>query len=204
MQVAAIRKRLENIKGHKAAIISQKKAEESRLTALLRQHDTNTQAHLILQEAAKMTQENLQYRISTLVSLAMEAVFEDPYHILLTFEPARGKTVGVLEFEKDGNTVNPLDASGGGAVDVASLGMLFSLWTLQTPRTRPMLILDEPLKWLKGGELPAKGAAMLSQLSHKLGIQIIMVSHSPELIDHADKVFQVMKKRGISSVKVLK
>lgn len=204
MRVQTLRRKLENLKGQQAAIKAQISAEKSRLTALLSEHEATTQAHLILQEAAKMTQENLQYRISTLVSLAMEGVFNEPYSVQLTFEPQRGKTIANINFQtSDGNNVS-YDATGGGVADVASLGLLFSLWTLQIPKTRNLLILDEPLKWLKGGNYPEKGAAMLSQISHRLGIQILMVSHSPELIDHADRVFQVTKKRGISSVKTLK
>lgn len=201
---ASLRARLENIKGQKAAIKGQIKAEKRRLAAFLCEHRQTVQAQLILQEAAKMTQENLQYRISTLVTLAMEAVFDDPYKVQLEFEPMRGKTVANLFFEKDGNAVLPCDASGGGAVDVGSLGLMFSLWTLQVPKTRNLFVLDEPLKWLKGGDLPAKGAKMLSQISHRLGLQILMVSHSPELIEHADRVFKVIKTRQISSVKRLK
>lgn len=200
----SLRAKLENIKGQKAAIKAQIKAEKRRLSEVLCEHSETVQAQLILQEAAKMTQENLQYRISTLVTLAMEAVFDDPYSVQLCFEPQRGKTVANLFFEKEGNFVAPCEASGGGAVDVGSLGLMFSLWTLQVPKTRNLFVLDEPLKWLKGGDLPKKGAKMLSQISHRLGLQIIMVSHSPELIEHADRVFQVTKTRQISSVRQIK
>ena len=199
-----LRRKLEHIKGQKAAIDTQISREKSRLAALICDYEATTQANLILQEAARMTQENLQYRISTLVSLAMEGVFDDPYSVQLTFEPQRGKTIANIEFKRNAEDDGfSYEATGGGVADVASLGLLFSLWTLQVPRTRNLLILDEPLKWLKGGKLPEKGAAMLSQISHKLGIQILMVSHSPELIEHADKVFKVTKNRGISTVKAL-
>ncbi|NIU00181.1 MAG: hypothetical protein GWN01_04340, partial [Nitrosopumilaceae archaeon] len=53
--------------------------------------------------------------------------------------------------------------------------------------------MDEPLKWLKGGDLPIKGSHMIKEISKKLGIQIIMISHSPELIEGADRVFEVKK-----------
>lgn len=199
-----LRNRLEQIKGQKAAIKAQIRAEKNRLAALLRENDINTQAQLILQEGARLTQEHLQYRISTLVTLAMEAVFDNPYNVQLIFEPARGKTTATIQFERDGELVDPCDATGGGAIDTASLGLMFSLWTLQTPRARNLFILDEPLKWLKGSSLPEKGAKMLSEISHRLGLQIIMVSHAPELIEHADKVFEVTKKRNISVVKTPK
>ena len=203
MQIKQIRERLLLAQGKRQQI----QASLAQETALSQQ-EAATAAHcqaaqLILQESARLTQEHLQYRIGTLVSLAMESVFDDPYQLELLFENARGKTQASIQFMRNGEYISPLDASGGGALDVACFGLQVSLWTLQNPRTRPVLFLDEPLKWLKGGGLPEKGAAMLKEISEKLGIQIIMVSHAPELINHADKVFQVTKKKNISTVKEL-
>lgn len=201
MQVKQLRDRLLMAQGKR----QQLQANLSNETALSQQQAAIAAncagAQLILQESARLTQEHLQYRIGTLVTLAMEAVFDDPYRLEVLFENARGRTQASINFMRGDEILSPLDASGGGAVDVAAFGLQVSLWTLQNPRTRPVLFLDEPLKWLKGGSLPEKGAAMLQEISQKLGIQIIMVSHAPELISHADKVFRVTKKNNISTVK---
>jgi len=201
MQVKQLRDRLLMAQGKR----QQLQANLSNETALSQQQATIAAncagAQLILQESARLTQEHLQYRIGTLVTLAMEAVFDDPYRLEVLFENARGRTQASINFMRGDEILSPLDASGGGAVDVAAFGLQVSLWTLQSPRTRPVLFLDEPLKWLKGGSLPEKGAAMLQEISQKMGIQIIMVSHAPELISHADKVFRVTKKNNISTVK---
>lgn len=201
MQVKQLRDRLLMAQGKR----QQLQANLSNETALSQQQAAIAAscagAQLILQESARLTQEHLQYRIGTLVTLAMEAVFDDPYRLEVLFENARGRTQASINFMRGDEILSPLDASGGGAVDVAAFGLQVSLWTLQNPKTRPVLFLDEPLKWLKGGSLPEKGAAMLQEISQKLGIQIIMVSHAPELISHADKVFRVTKKNNISTVK---
>ena len=201
MQVKQLRDRLLMVQGKR----QQLQANLSNETALSQQQAAIAAscagAQLILQESARLTQEHLQYRIGTLVTLAMEAVFDDPYRLEVLFENARGRTQASINFMRGDEILSPLDASGGGAVDVAAFGLQVSLWTLQNPKTRPVLFLDEPLKWLKGGSLPEKGAAMLQEISQKLGIQIIMVSHAPELISHADKVFRVTKKNNVSTVK---
>ena len=203
MKIQQLRNKLLLAQGRRQQI----QANLSHETALSQQQAAQAaycaKAQLILQESARITQEHLQYRISKLVTLAMEAVFDDPYHLEVLFENARGRTQASINFMRGDELVSPLDASGGGAVDVAAFGLQVSLWTLQNPRTRPVLFLDEPLKWLKGGGMPDKGAAMLQEISQKLGIQVIMVSHSPELISHADRVFQVTKKKNISTVRVL-
>lgn len=195
------RARLERAKGQLAAARAELSDFQARLGNDQAEADACTSARIILQESARLTQEQVQYRISNLATLAMESVFEDPYKIGLEFESKYGRTAANLFFERDGEPINPLDASGGGAVDVAAFGLQLSLWTLRIPRSRNLFILDEPLKWLKGGSLPEKGAEMIQQISHKLGVQIIMVSHIPDQIEHADKVFEIVQKRGISSIK---
>lgn len=200
--IRQLRARLEQAKGRRDAYRDQLASEKGRLTALSREHDEALMAQRILQESARLTQENIRYRISQLVTLGMESVFKEPYTFHIQFDALRGKTSAEIQFLLGEDAISPLDAAGGGVCDVAALTLQFSLFTLRGG-LRPLMILDEPLKWLKGGDLPNKGARLLHELSHKLGIQIIMVSHAPELIEHADKVFQVTKKRGISMVKAV-
>lgn len=199
-KVSELRARLERAIGKRDAYREQLANEKGRLAALSQEHGDALDAQTILQESARLTQENIRYRISQLVTLAMESVFKEPYKFHIEFETARGKTSAEIQFLLGEDAVSPLDAAGGGVCDVAALALQFSLFTLSTG-LRPVMILDEPLKWLKGGDLPVKGAKLLHELSHKLDIQIIMVSHSPELIEHADKVFRVIKKNGISVVR---
>lgn len=196
-----LRSQVDLAKGKRLSIQDSLNAEKQRLTQAELEADACAKAQIILQESARLTQEQLEYRISKLVTLAMESVFENPYEISLNFQTQRGKTGASIFFLKNGEPLDPLSEAGGGVVDVAALGLQISLWTLQSPRTRNLLILDEPLKWLKGGELPDKGAEMIKQISHKLGLQILMVSHAPELIAHADKVFHVRQTKGISYVR---
>lgn len=47
-----------------------------------------------------------------------------------------------------------------------------------------------------------KACDMLQMISKRLNMQIVMVTHSDELIDAADKVFEVTIKRGVSHVTV--
>ena len=162
--------------------------------------ENSTKAQEVIHIVAKTTQEELQYHLSDIVSLAMSGVFPDPYSLIVDFISRRGKVEVDMDFEKGGHLCDPLSSSGGGAVDIAALALRFSSWALRHPRTRPIIILDEPMKWLKGGELPVRGAEMIREISQKLGLQIIMVSHDPELIDGADKIINVSLKKGISRI----
>ena len=104
-----------------------------------------------------------------------------------------------MYFARDGIKVDPLTASGGGAVDIASFALRVASWSMQLKRSRPILLLDEPFRYVSADLLP-KASAMLKEVSVKLGLQIIMVTHSEELMAEADKIFETHIRKGITDV----
>jgi len=162
----------------------------------LRRHE---QAREIIREVGLKTQQQLQFHISDITSLALEVVFDNPYKLITEFIQRRNKTECDLYFERDGNRIDPLSASGGGTVDVASFALRVASWSMQRPRSRNVLILDEPFRYLSSDLLP-KASEMLNQISKKLKLQIIMVTHAEELIENADRVFEVKIKKGKSLI----
>lgn len=160
------------------------------------------EAQDIIRAVAKQTQDELEYRITEPVSLAQAVVYENPYKQVADFRlSGRGSTECHLLFERRGEIIRPFDASGGGPIDVASYGLRLSSLSLNKPPIRPILLLDEPFKFLSAARLPAAGR-MLSETSNKLGIQIIMVTHIKELVGSADKIFKVnMDSKGVTHVK---
>ena len=173
-----------------------------RLMSLQREQKDCEQAQAVIQTVAQLTQEELKYHISELGTLALAAVFDDPYELELDFVQRRGQTECDIWFVRDGERVNPLSASGGGAIDVACFALRVSLWSLKAKRTRPVLILDEPLKWLKGEDLPEKGARLIKEISERLKLQIIYISHIPEQVESADRIHHITLKKGVSYVRV--
>lgn len=200
MEVTAIRTILDQRKGQKFQI--EEGIKEHRQNEIL-----NTKK-LILHEKAKeivrsvgiKTQQQLQFHISDITSLAMEAVFENPYKLKVEFIQRRNKTECDLSFTRDGNEIDPMEESGGGAVDLASFALRIASWSLQTPHSRNTIILDEPMRFLSE-DLQEKASAMLKEISKKLKIQFIIVTHEPTLAAYADKVFEVSIKKGVSKVK---
>jgi len=157
------------------------------------------EAKTIIQLVARKTQEELEYRLSELVSLSMSAVFEEAYELKVSFVIRRDRTECDLTFIRDGEEFNPMTESGGGVVDVASFALRVALWSLSQPRTRNVLIMDEPFRFLST-DLQKKASLILKELSRRLNLQMIIVSHSEGLIEGADKVFKVNKVDGISKV----
>ena len=153
-----------------------------------RAHDANiSRARDVVQAVAISTQQQLKGYIEELVSLALASVFDQPYKFVVDFVVRRGHTEVDLFFERNGDKLSPLESSGGGAVDVAAFALRVVVWSL-TKGARTTLLLDEPFRFLSLG-LHANAAALLKSLSDRMGLQIIMVTHSDELASGADKVF---------------
>jgi DNA repair exonuclease SbcCD ATPase subunit len=76
-----------------------------------------------------------------------------------------------------------------------------AIWSIK--KTRAIQVLDEPAKFLSR-DMQDKASEMLKELSEKLGIQMILVSHIPEMISAADEVVQVELKGGNSNVRIIR
>jgi len=160
----------------------------------------NEQAREVIREVGLKTQEQLSFHISDITSLALEAVFDDPYELVAEFVQRRNKTECDLYFSRDGDRVDPLSASGGGAVDVAAFALRIAAWSMASPKTRNVIILDEPLRFLSEDK-QERASMMIKELSDRLGIQFIIITHETTLTEYADKTFRVRLRDGVSRVK---
>jgi DNA repair exonuclease SbcCD ATPase subunit len=161
---------------------------------LTKRSDAAASAQTIIQAAAKLTQQQLEYRISELATLALKTVFPDPYTLEVSFEEKRGRTECVIllrrDFDLEDVGVRPMEACGHGVLDVVGLALRLSLWSLRKPRAAPVFILDEPFRNISRDYLP-QVATLLKELSARLGIQFILVTHEEEIAACADKAFRV-------------
>jgi len=199
MDVRNLRSRLEQLKGKKALLKSQLKDERNRLLNNETKLHLHEKARQIIKEVAQATQEQITFHVSDVTTLAMESVFNDPYQLEIEFVQRRNKMECDLFFVRGDEKINPLDASGGGAVDVASFALRIASWSLSQPNISKTIILDEPMRFLSGN-YQEKASTMLKELSRQLGIQFIIVTHETILTSYADNVFEVGIKKGISKV----
>lgn len=195
------RNKLEQKKGLKKELEKNLKEKTDEEREFSRRKINAEQAQLIIQEVAKQTQSQLEYHISDVVSMALSAVFDDPYEFSLRFVERRGKTEADIVFLREDEEVDPLQSAGGGAVDVASFALRIALWSIGKPRSRNTIILDEPFRFLSA-DLQPKAGEMMKLLSERMGIQFIIVTHNKSLIESADRVFTVSKPKEKSVVEV--
>lgn len=152
----------------------------------------SVKARDFIQEVAKSIQEKVHTQIAEVVTRGLRTVFDDPYTFKIIFEKKRGKTEARLVFEKDGKEIDPISASAGGAVDVASFCLRVACIMLSHNEVKPVLILDEPFKNISEKYLP-EIPTLLEYLRKKLKIQIIMITHIEEL--RMGKVIIIQQKR---------
>lgn len=178
----------------KDAISAEIERTKEKLDDASRAIDVAQKAQEIIQQVAKETQNTFTSNISDVVSAALDAVFgSDAYKFSVEFVQKRGKTEVELSFIRDGEKIDPLSSSGGGAVDVASFALRVALWSVTKNSGRNIsntIILDEPFRFLSR-ELQPLAGSMLRTLSNRLGIQFILVTHNQDIIESADKIFEV-------------
>lgn len=162
-------------------LIRRKVAEDKDLLAVAEARVVDiTEAQEFTQTIAQEIQQKAHARIAAVVSQCLEAVFDEPYAFKIHFEQKRGRTEASLVFERNGMEVDPLTASGGGVVDVAAFALRLSCLMLSRPPMRRLVVLDEPFKFVSE-EFRGRVREMLNRLSQELGVQIIMLTHIPEL-----------------------
>lgn len=204
MEISRIKEMFHSCKGIKSQLqkdINDCCAKKERLENKMKLLE---QAQIFLQKVAQETQEHLKFQVEDIVNLALETCFPGEYSFQILFNIARGKTDAELVFldQKTGRQVDPMNASGGGVVDLTTFALRIACYALEQG-TDNVIVLDEPFRFLSR-DLQQRAGEILRTLADKMNIQIIMVSHIGEIIDVADKVFTVKKNEaGISTVKVL-
>jgi len=201
-EIQLLRNQLEQQKGQKVQIERSLNSLREELRNSKRGLHKHEKAREIIRIVGLTTQQSLQFHISDITSLALEAVFPNPYELKVEFIQRRNKTECDLYFVRDDNKIDPLTASGVGAVDVAAFALRIASWSMAQPHSRNVIILDEPFRFLSEN-YQEKASQMVKEISEKLGIQFIIVTHEPILTNYADRTFDVSIKKGISRVEMI-
>lgn len=154
---------------------------EQKNRAILAAAKTLNDCQELAQIVAQSIQQQAHSMIAKVVSKCLETIFDEPYEFQIVFERKRGKTEARLVFERDGMEIDPMTASGGGVLDVASFALRLAAITLTKPHCRKVIIMDEPFRFVSENYRP-KIKELLQDLSKEYGFQFIMVTHIKELV----------------------
>jgi DNA repair exonuclease SbcCD ATPase subunit len=184
LQLTKIRSTLSAASNKFEAAVQAVAHSKSSIDDLRVQYEAALAAKDIVQEVSISCQEACQKRIGYVVTRCLQAVFPDQgLTFRLVFEQKRGQTEvrGVL-VDAEGHELDPLQSCGGGILDVAAFGLRLACLMLQRPQPARVLILDEPFRFVSS-HYRSNVRALLSELSHEMGVQIIMVTHIEEFMD---------------------
>jgi len=201
IEINAMKQKFFQIQGMKKQTESDLEIKRNELLNLNKRIKLIEQAQSFLQKVAQDTQSQLKFQIEDIVNLALNTVFPDEYLFQVDFNISRGKTDAELVFinQKTGGKIDPMNASGGGVIDIVAFALRISAYVLESG-TDNVIILDEPFRFVSK-DLVERAGEILKVLSTKLGLQIILVTHIPELIDVADKTFKIKKNQnGVSKI----
>lgn len=176
-----LRKWVDLLLSEHAVAKARHKQEKQALRATTAHLAATKAATVVAQAVAKAVQEQAHAQVADIVSRSLKAVFgDDAYQFKIIFEKKRGRTEATLVFDRDGMVVDPMTASGGGAVDIASFALRVSCLLLSRPPLRRLLVLDEPLRFLSEHYQPA-ARALIESLAKELGVQFLIVTHNKQL-----------------------
>lgn len=179
--------------------------KEGTIEILKQTIETLTKARWTITEVQRLTQERFKHRVESLVTMAIKSVFEGrDFGFELVFEEKRNQMeIRPVVYEMIDGVRQDLDDPefdfGGGLVDVISFAWRIVMWSLENPKARNVIILDEPMKNM--GDLIVLGGQMLREIAHKLGLQLIVITHEQELMDIADKSFYIKHDGHYSRIK---
>ena len=115
-------------------------------------------------------------------------------------DPQKNRLSMRFVMEEDGVEGNPLDSFGGGAAVVISLVLRLAIMARMGMGN--LLLLDESMASLANVYIPSC-AEFMRQLAEQTGINILMVTHNPEFVQHSHMAYEVYKTSGNTKLKTI-
>lgn len=164
-------------------------------------------ARYVLVEVQQLTQKHFKEKFESLITLAICSVWDRPLRFCLEFEQKRNQMQCNIVVKETVDGVERVyddlkNEVGGSMLDVIAFAGRIILWSLEQPRSRNVIVLDEPMKNM--GELIVLGGQIIREISHNLGFQLVIITHDKELIEIADKAWLISHDGNKSHLKLIK
>ena len=189
---AALKKELERLKGKR--------------DGLIHSLDVSAQALSFIEGVASSERKAAKKRVEGLITSCLHEVFDETYSVEFEYGSKRSRTnveVRAVHECPDGMVVRrTIDGIGGGLADMISLPLKLVV-LLNDGALDRVLVVDEPGKHLSSMHVK-RFAGFMSEISHRLGVQVIMSSHHASMEEFADTVNEVSLDGSSSVVERLK
>lgn len=181
--------------------LADKQTELNLILASVLDHE---EAAVVIAMLEKTQQAQLKEKLEKIVSYALSVIFERKYTFLIDFEQRGQQSDALLKvMDEHGNAQELKDAHGGGLqVVVAFILRAIVMMSTQPPLT-PILIDDEPMVQVSA-EYRGKLIEFLRTLAEKAKVQLLMVTHSDDFLELADKCYRFRLVSGKTEVTCIK
>lgn len=140
--------------------------------------------------------------IESLQSEGVRVVFPDQdIQVRADVEVSRGKvnvTLVTTERKENGDVVEGLSLDGFGGAVATVQGILLRLAIIFRRNLRPVLFLDETLPAFDARYVHTM-AAFLKVLCKRMGVDILLVTHNPTLVDAGDRAYRIKRDKGAAT-----
>lgn len=204
-RLKARRRVLDAEAGEARSVLARGKSLQETISELEQEVVTLDKTSLLLNSIGEERQQAAQQVIEELVTRGLQTIFDSSlsFHIVQSMK-AKVQTVDfyVRTTFSNGQMVDtPVMESRGGGV-AATIGFLLRVVVMLLrggTRQDNILILDETFAHVSEEYVPTVGA-FLREIVDKTGVQIVMVTHQQEFVEHADRVFRFSQTNGKTEV----
>ena len=135
---------------------------------------------------------------TSLVTEALTSIFERDIKFKITLSSYRKEPAVDVSVIENGLEIDPQKSCGGGLNDIISF--VIKVIFIHLKKTSKIIILDEPLKFLSR-DYVEQSSNFIRDISKRMNIQIIIVSHKPDLEVSCDKLITIEKNDSRSIIK---
>ena len=164
--------------------------------------DTRVKAINFVESVAAQERLAVKERVEKLITSCLHEVYDDTYSVEFEYGVKGSKTsveIYIVRKCNDGMVVRRgIDGIGGGVADTVSLPLKLIV-LINDNEFDKVLVTDEPGKHLDTTRI-VKFAKFVQEISHKLGVQVIMSSHWSAMSDYCDTLHQVQLNDSCSVV----
>lgn len=172
-----------------------------RLVAISTETDILTKASLFLQTLSDQTRQQIIDKISAIVTDALQKV-KDPnleFKMILSTDRNQVDVQFVVLDKTTKHEYDIINSCGGSIADIISFPLRVSLLLKWEPALSRVLILDEAAKFVSVVDQEPLGE-FVRQISERLQVQTIFVTHSPVVAGKAHRTFEISRAGGESKV----
>jgi len=164
--------------------------------------DTRVEAIDFVEGVASNERIAVKERVEKLITSCLHEVYDDSYSVEFEYGVKGNRTsveIYIVRKCKDGLVVRRgIDGIGGGVADTVSLPLKLIV-LMNDSEFDKVLVTDEPGKHLDTTRI-VKFAKFVQEISHKLGVQIVMSSHWGVMSDYCDSLHRVELEDSVSNV----